>query len=1410
MNSQADNLIRTLRVAASRRIVVGLCALLFLVLMPPVRSAIQSPGAANLSLEVIEEFRAKGVPDDKWALLMETMGNGENTAAVRALVKETTPFPSAKLVALLASKTLAVRLGALDLLEDAAGETFGFNAWQEDPAAGPNADALARWKTWAEKGKVAVGKSVPLTEETFRVIAEEIISGNRDRAERAMLRLDSHGLAAIAHIEAFLKSHADMEPASLAALKAAEYRVTLMQSLPKQAAAVARDLALGTTEAQAVALHTLNGAGATALPIIAEFLASPDPLVRETAVDAAFAAGAKHAVPLILARLDEPKSTSLVDAFVETLKKGGTAPKPDAKPVRETEKTNSVLHAMLRGLGKFASDEKHARTIALYTAHPDENVVVSAIEALGSASLGGAQKEIAARLDDPRWRVRAAALETIGKRRDATLKDRVVKCFGDSDLFVRVTAVATIGHIAQKEAPGILAAEFAKADELKPAIIKAIFDNRMTPTPAMWEQLRKAPSEIILQCLDTLDASRDDHEGKRIPYAAPFARHPNKDVSAQALRLLASRGRHSALLLDALNSGDAAKQDAVLDQLHLPIGALASSDTAAVQPGAGSAAPVSNPKLDALYDVFKLIKPAAPAVPGAPAGSARPRANELFIPQIDGEDEEAAATATGEKSAPPAQLRAVLARYFKDGSPRQRFVSAVSLAIEGDVDAVKFLLSGIDAMSGLDRRYIASALSVMPKWSAPVQEIATRLLRDEADDVREAMLHGWMENPDRIGALLAEYSRPGALITPDQVYDYQLDRIAASGNPPAGIVTWARAALDSQSAPDAQKVMAVVLLARMGRADEAKVKPLLDSKNPWLRRAAYRALGLGAAASRLDKLLADDSAHVRAALPFLASPHGMGWRHHFDDAHSEDDHQDFDRNSGRAQFGAWAKKGAVTASVSPEILAALEKLTRDPSDLVRFEAMFALLRMSRPIDPAAFATLLVAQPQESNAKYRLEQFLGQNYTRLGKAYGVLVPLAFRSDNSELPKLLKHFGMERDDAFTSFTALAALAPAPDHATDTAIAAPPADPAITREQAFRVVFFHKPGCRDCDRVRDMLRDAARDFPRMLIEERDIGERQSALVNEALSARFGIADTLREVTPSVFAQTGALVKTDLTPARLGALLRAAAAAPQDADWAKVAPVETALAHKVVEERFSALGFGVVIGAGLLDGINPCAFATIIFLLSYLQVARRTPREILAVGVSFIAGVFLTYFAIGLGLAQAITAISGFRVAGIVLNYALAGSAIIVAVLSFRDAQLAARGELGEMTLQLPANLKTQIRGVIRTGSKATHFVIAAFIVGIFISLLELACTGQVYLPTIQYMLKAGHGSAVRHLLVYNVAFILPLIVIFALAFFGLRSEALQAFQRRQTSVVKVLTGVLFLALAAFLLFGYRLFAR
>jgi hypothetical protein len=57
------------------------------------------------------------------------------------------------------------------------------------------------------------------------------------------------------------------------------------------------------------------------------------------------------------------------------------------------------------------------------------------------------------------------------------------------------------------------------------------------------------------------------------------------------------------------------------------------------------------------------------------------------------------------------------------------------------------------------------------------------------------------------------------------------------------------------------------------------------------------------------------------------------------------------------------------------------------------------------------------------------------------------------------------------------------------------------------------------------------------------------------------------------------------------------------------------------------------------------------------------------------------------------------------------------------------------------------------------------------------------------------------------YNLAFITPLIVIFAMAFTGMSNKALIDFQTRHTFSVKIALGLVFLVLAAVILFGARM---
>jgi hypothetical protein len=139
------------------------------------------------------------------------------------------------------------------------------------------------------------------------------------------------------------------------------------------------------------------------------------------------------------------------------------------------------------------------------------------------------------------------------------------------------------------------------------------------------------------------------------------------------------------------------------------------------------------------------------------------------------------------------------------------------------------------------------------------------------------------------------------------------------------------------------------------------------------------------------------------------------------------------------------------------------------------------------------------------------------------------------------------------------------------------------------------------------------------------------------------------------------------------------------------------------------------------------------------------------------------------------------------------------ILAILIFRDFFRARRGQASEMTFKLPASLKRRIHEVIRENAQVQAFVGIAFVTGFAISLIELACTGQVYLPTIIFVLSVPEMAAqvFLYLVLYCAAFVIPLVVVFVLSYFGTISQQFGLFVNRHTAAVKGLTGLVFVGL-------------
>lgn len=234
----------------------------------------------------------------------------------------------------------------------------------------------------------------------------------------------------------------------------------------------------------------------------------------------------------------------------------------------------------------------------------------------------------------------------------------------------------------------------------------------------------------------------------------------------------------------------------------------------------------------------------------------------------------------------------------------------------------------------------------------------------------------------------------------------------------------------------------------------------------------------------------------------------------------------------------------------------------------------------------------------------------------------------------------------------------------------------------------------------------------------------------------------------------------------------------------------------------NFSSRSFTVsaVAIAGLLDGINPCAFATMVFLILFLFSINKSRREILGVALSFCVGVFIAYFAMGIGLRAVLSALYDVALVKQYLNTVLAGVLVILAVWSFTDAYLFTKK--GYVTLKLPESWKRYVNHFIITRSKNGSLYAGSIITGIIVSVIEIACTGQIYIPVIGYMIKEGNSSGYLYLTVYNLAFILPLVVVGIAVFFGMQKESLRTVLTGSVAKAKIAMGVLFLVLAVLMM--------
>ena len=210
------------------------------------------------------------------------------------------------------------------------------------------------------------------------------------------------------------------------------------------------------------------------------------------------------------------------------------------------------------------------------------------------------------------------------------------------------------------------------------------------------------------------------------------------------------------------------------------------------------------------------------------------------------------------------------------------------------------------------------------------------------------------------------------------------------------------------------------------------------------------------------------------------------------------------------------------------------------------------------------------------------------------------------------------------------------------------------------------------------------------------------------------------------------------------------------------------------------------LTIFSGLLAGIHPCTISVLLFFIAFLFTIRRSKEEIFRVGASYIIGIFLAYLLVGLGIFKVFTFSTP--------HFSAIVGAILVSILGLVNIiSYFTEGRI-KFSLGIPSSLKPKIMELIHTSTLP-----AAFIVGVIVGICSFGCTAGIYISIISLLLlKATYVLGFVYLILYNLMFIMPLIIILFIASNKKIVEKLEKMEAKEKHYLKLIAGIIMILLA------------
>jgi len=356
----------------------------------------------------------------------------------------------------------------------------------------------------------------------------------------------------------------------------------------------------------------------------------------------------------------------------------------------------------------------------------------------------------------------------------------------------------------------------------------------------------------------------------------------------------------------------------------------------------------------------------------------------------------------------------------------------------------------------------------------------------------------------------------------------------------------------------------------------------------------------------------------------------------------------------------------------------------------------------------------------------------------------------------------------------------------------------------KQIVNLHVFYGKGCSHCGKALDFLKMMDRKYPSLEVKKHEVYfDTQERNLFGQMATGFG---TSIEGVPTIFINNKVIVGFSNTIAE-----SVEQEIQQCLAYSCNDPVDkiknTIKATKLVDDNLSTKSSGTaqlkrtltipaVISAATVDAINPCAFAVLIILLTTVLASKDKRRALLS-GLAFSLSIFISYLLMGVGLYSAIQATGlSHTFYGVV-----AVLAILIGLFNLKDYLWYGKWFVMEVPMSWRPKLKAVIRGVTS--------VPGAFLIGFVISLFLLPCTSGPYIVILGLLAKsATKNYAFLLLILYNLIFVLPMIIITLAIYFGFTTtKQAEAWRTKKIKVLHLIAGIIILCLGVGMLIAMKL---